>query len=114
MEIDKKRFQKMFPSLSKEIGGEEGKIAITSIRTEAESGEKVVSKRFEAYNPDVIDFLRRCDNEEHAREIIEYLEREKEITSKDACNLIRQLREKGMRSFGTKKEEDYYLRKAGF
>jgi hypothetical protein len=33
-----------------------------------------------------------------------------EIDGKYAQKLRRQLREKGVRSFGTKKEHDYYLR----
>jgi hypothetical protein len=60
--------------------------------------------------PDVIDFIRRCDNEKQAVEIINYLERRNEIGSAYAKKLKKQLEEKGVRSFGSKKQEDYYSR----
>jgi len=60
--------------------------------------------------PDVIDFIRRCDNEEQAVEIIDFMEKRKEINSTYAQRLKRQLREKGVRSFGSKKKDDYYSR----
>ena len=114
MDIDKERFKKMFPHLAKEMERLEGKISITSIRSDINTGEKATSERFEGYDPDVIDFLRRCDNEEQAREIIGYLERRGEISQKYADRLRRQLKEKGVRSFGSKKDDDYYLKQAGY
>lgn len=114
MDIDKEQFRKMFPNLAKEMEGEEAKITISSVRLDPQEGEKAVSKRFDGYIPDVIDFLRRCDNEEQAEEIIAYLERRKEITHEYASSLRKQLKEKGVRSFGPKKEEAYYLRQAGY
>jgi len=114
MEIDKEQFKKMFPNLAKEMDDGSSRITITSVRSDIESGEKIASKSFRGYNPDVIDFLRRCDNEEQANEIIDYLEKRKEISEKYASQLRRQLKEKGVRSFGSKKEEGYYLKQAGF
>jgi len=114
MEIDKEQFKKMFPNLAKEMSSDDNRIAITSVRSDIESGEKAASKSFRGYNPDVIDFLRRCDNEKQANEIIDYLEQRKEISGKYASQLRKQLREKGIRSFGSKKEDGYYLKQAGF
>jgi len=114
MEIDKEQFKRMFPNLAREMNGEDNRISITSIRSDIESGEKIVSESFRGYNPDVIDFLRRCDDEEQAYEIIDYLERRKEISGKYASQLRKQLKEKGIRSFGSKKEDGYYLKQAGF
>ena len=118
MEFDKKVFRKMFPHLAAEIEGEEQKVSISSFRSNIDAGEKAASKissrLFEGYNPDVIDFLRRCDTEEQAEEIICYLEKRGEISKKYASRLKKQLKEKGVRSFGPKKEDDYYLKKAGF
>jgi len=113
MDIDKKWFRKMFPHLAREMENGEIRISITSVRSDIDTGEKAASKKFENYNPDIIDFLRRCDNEEQAEEIIEYLERRKEVSHEYACKLRKQLKEKGVRSFGPKKDEDYYLRQAG-
>lgn len=104
----------MFPHLAKEMEGgtennNEHKIPINSVRSSPETEEKI-SGKFGTYMPDAIDFLRRCDNENQAKEIIDYLEKRGEITPEHARKLRRQLREKGIRSFGTKKEEGYYFK----
>lgn len=114
MEIDKETFRKMFPNLAREMETGVCKTAITSVRLDPEEGEKVASKKFDGYNPDVIDFIRRCDNEGQAEEIIAYLERRGEISRSYASSLRKQLKERGVRSFGSKKEDAYYLRQAGY
>jgi len=110
MEMDKERFRKMFPHLAQEMEGKEHGIAITSVRSDLPTGEKASSEKFANYMPDVIDFIRRCDNEQQAKEIIDYLEGRKEISNDYAKRLRKQLKEKGVRSFGSKKEDDYYLK----
>jgi len=113
METDKRQFKKRFPHLAQEMGDGESKVSMTSIRSDTETGEKAVSMKFEGYNPDVIDFLRRCDNEVQAEEVIKFLLKKKEISRDYASRLRRQLKGKGVRSFGLKKEGDYYVRQAG-
>jgi hypothetical protein len=113
MDIDKKRFKKTFPHLAEEMEGKASRIEIKGIRSNAEPDEKATSTIFDGYEPDAIDFLRRCEDKKQAREIIRYLERKKELTPSHAAKLRKQLKERGLRSFGTKKEEDYYLKKAG-
>ena len=76
-------------------------------------GEKSSYESFKGYTPDIIDFIRRCDREEQAEEIINYLEKRGEISYKYAEKLRRQLEEKGVRSFGSKKEHYYYFKRAG-
>jgi len=110
MEIDKKRFRTMFPQLSKEMEDKQNRVSISAIRSDTQTGERAASKRFDGYIPDVIDFIRRCDNEKQAEEIIDFLEKRQEIDSAYARRLKRQLREKGVRSFGAKKQDDYYSR----
>ncbi|MCD6446090.1 DUF2095 family protein [Candidatus Bathyarchaeota archaeon] len=110
MEFDKKLFRKMFPNLAKELESGENKVEINSVRTNVKAGEKAVSNRFIHYMPDVIDFIRRCDTEEQAEEIINYMEKRGEIEKKYAEKLRKQLKEKGVRSFGSKKEENYYFK----
>ena len=109
MEFDKRTFKKTFPNLAKELGSSEQKTSINSVRTDIQTGEKAVSKRFVHYMPDVIDFIRRCDTEEQAEEIVAYMEKRGEIKKQYAEKLRKQLKEKGVRSFGPKKEENYYL-----
>ncbi len=110
MQIDKEKFKRMFPYLARELEAREHKVAITSIRSDLQTGENASSTKFVGYIPDVIDFIRRCDNEQQAEEIINYLENRNEISHDYAERLRKQLKEKGIRSFGSKKDEDYYLK----
>lgn len=110
MELDKKTVRKLFPNLVGELESSKNKVAINSVRTDVKTGEKAVSKRFIRYTPDVIDFIRRCDTEEQAEEIISYMEKRGEIEKQYAKKLRKQLEEKGVRSFGPKKEENYYFK----
>ena len=110
VEVDKKRFKKMFPHLAKEMEVKEHGVAITSVRSDAQTAEEASSEKFAGYIPDVIDFIRRCDNEQQAKEIINYMEKRGEINREYAQRLRKQLKEKGVRSFGSKKEDGYYLK----
>jgi hypothetical protein len=110
MEIDKKRFKNMFPHLSEEMEQNQQRVSISAVRSDVSIGEHAAAKRFDGYIPDVIDFIRRCDNVKQAEEIIEYMEKRNEIDPTYARKLKRQLRGKGVRSFGPKKQDDYYSR----
>lgn len=111
MEIDKKELKKMFPSLVNEMEKTQQRVVISSVRSKVEDAEKTSSKRFASYKPDVVDFIRRCDNKQQTEEIISYLEKRKEIDPERAKRLRKQIKEKGIRSFGSKKEEDYYSKR---
>ncbi|MEM2108788.1 MAG: DUF2095 family protein [Candidatus Bathyarchaeia archaeon] len=118
MEIDKKSFKKMFPHLAKELEEGESKIAIDAVRTDSDVAEKtminkLMADKFRNYNPTVIDFIQRCDTEEQAEEIISYLEKRGELTTEYARELRKQLKQQGVRSFGSKKEENYYFKVGG-
>lgn len=110
MALDKDAVKKMFPNLAKELESDENRVAINSIRTDAPTGEKANSKNFVHYNPDVIDFIRRCDTRQQAEEIVAYMEKRGEIEKEYADRLREQLKKEGVRSFGSKKEDDYYLK----
>jgi hypothetical protein len=113
VETDKKSFKKMFPNLSKELELEDSKVAINSVRTDAEAAENAMTDKFRHYNPTVVDFIRRCDTETQAEAIIAYLEKRGEVTKEYAEELRRQLKKEGVRSFGAKKEENYYFKQSG-
>jgi len=113
VETDKKSFKKMFPNLSKELELEDSKVAINSVRTDAEEAENAVLDKFHNYNPTVVDFIRRCDTEKQAKAIIAYLEKRGEITKEYATALRQQLKKEGVRSFGSKKEDNYYFKQGG-
>jgi len=114
MEIDKEKFKRSYPHLAREMESEDNKISVAPHRSDEETGGRSPSKKFEGYNPDIIDFVRRCDTEGQAEEIIEYLEKRREITHEYAAQIRKRLKEKGVRSFGSKKEDDYYLKQAGY
>ena len=114
MDIKKEKLQNLFPNLTQEIESGNCKTTISSVRSDVTTGEKAVAKKFFGYTPDAIDFLRRCDKAEQAEEIIGYLEERGEISGEYARKLRKQLKEKGVRSFGSKKDDDYYLKQGGF
>jgi len=105
----------MFPHLAEEMEAGSNRVGVNSVRSDPEIGEATASnKGFQGYSPDVIDFLRRCDVEGEGLEIINYLEKRCEINAQYAEKLRTQLRKEGIRSFGSKKRDDYYLREAGY
>jgi hypothetical protein len=110
VDFNEETLKRLFPNLAKELGSSKDKVAINSVRTDTRTGEKAVSKRFMHYTPDVIDFIRRCDTDEQAEEIIDYMEKKGEIELQYAKKLRKQLKKKGVRSFGPKKEENYYFK----
>lgn len=112
MEIDEKTFKKLFPNLYREISEKKMHISIDAVRTSIEGGEAEAEKSREAPSmPTVVDYLRRCENDEEALEVIEYLERRGEITNDEAVKLKKQIKDHGVRSFGSKKEWGYYSEK---
>ncbi len=119
---DKKALKKMFPNLLKELEGDENKVNIDAVRKDPETAEEAVEgveetlpepDKFRHYNPGVADFLRRCDTEKQAEEIITYMQKRGELTKEIACELKAQLKKEGVRSFGPKKEENYYFKQGG-
>jgi hypothetical protein len=110
MAFDKEAIRKMFPNLIRELDADDNRVAINSVRTDSSTGENASSKRFSHYTPDVIDFIRRCDTTEQAEEIIAYMEKRGDVEKQYAAKLRKQLRADGVRSFGPKKEHDYYLK----
>jgi len=132
MAIDKKSLKKMFPKLYEELKAGEVKVPINAVRKnplEAEAaieGEEYVDCTEEEFisdtetpdvlrhfNPQALDFLRRCETELQAEEIIAYLQKKGEITEEYASELRCQLKRDGVRSFGPKKEEYYYFKEGG-
>ena len=125
MAIDKKSLKKMFPHLSEELETGEAKVPINAVRKNPEAIETSECKEDEFeqptipldklrhFNPCAVDFIRRCDTEMQAEEIISYLEKKGEITKEYAKEMRCQLKRDGVRSFGSKKEEYYYFKEGG-
>jgi hypothetical protein len=113
VETNKKSVKKMFPNLAGELEGRNSKVPIDAVRTDSDSAEKSMSDKFRNYDPTVVDFIRRCDTEEQAKTIIAYMEKRGELTKEYAAKLRKQLKLKGVRSFGSKKNENYYFKQGG-
>lgn len=100
IEFDVEEFKRKYPHLAEEVLGRKG------IRLKFDI--------FRGYQPGVIDFIRRCDTEEEAIEIVDYLEKRGELTPDEAEEIRRKIQREGVRSFGPKKEDGYYLKMAGY
>ncbi|MCW4001364.1 MAG: DUF2095 domain-containing protein [Candidatus Bathyarchaeota archaeon] len=134
--MEKKDIRKMFPHLIDELESGDAKVSIGGIRKNAAEAEGEVDECFcedheaaeeEAemlartetpdklrhFNPEAVDFLRRCDTEAQAEEIIAYLEKKGEISGEYAKELRCQLKRDGVRGFGPKKEEFHYFKEGG-
>jgi hypothetical protein len=111
-----KSFKKMFPHLAEELSSGENAVSIDSVEPnpDEDEAEEQQPDKFHGYVPTVVDFIRRCNTDKEAYEIIVYMERRCEITKEHAQQLKKQLEEKGVRSFGAKKEDDYYFKESGF
>lgn len=101
--MNKELIKKWFPHIAAELERDPD-VIFSSFRSTEEEAEKA------SREPTVVDFIRRCDTPEQALEIIEFMEKEGEITPEYAEKLRRQLTEKGLRSFGPKKEPGYYFK----
>jgi len=127
--MDKKALKKMFPHLYKELETGDVKVPINAVRKNPQEAEEAVEceegeedgfasctetpDKLRHFNPCAVDFIRRCDTEVQAEEIIAFLQKKGEITQEYAEELRCQLKREGVRSFGQKKEEYYYFREGG-
>ncbi|NJE10741.1 DUF2095 family protein [Thermococcus sp. MAR1] len=107
-EYDKEEFEERFPALAKEL--EEEGVPIDAYRTDEKKVIDEEARDFSGYNPTVIDFLRRCETDDEALEIINWMEEHGEITHEMAKELRITLVQKGVRAFGSKKEWGWYER----
>jgi hypothetical protein len=133
--MEKKDIKKLFPHLFEELESGEVKVPINALRKDPVEAEAEVEgeecgcdethepekeltytenpDKLRHFNPQAIDFLRRCDTEAQAEEIIAYLEKKGEISKEYAAELRCQMKKDGVRCFGPKKEENHYFKEAG-
>ncbi len=106
--MERDRLKKLFPHLAKEM--ESGGSRVDVNGDQKADGEETEndSRIWAGYEPDIIDFIRRCETVEQAEEVIGYMERREEITAERAAEIREQIAEGGLRSFGPKKEEGFY------
>ncbi len=104
-EYDTGEFKETFPHLHREIEGEG--VPMDGYVNDQEKAENELYD-FSGYNPTVIDFLRRCETDDEALEIVNWMEDHGRITPDMARDLRITLTKKGVRAFGPKKEWGWY------
>lgn len=102
LEWEREKFKKMFPNLYREIERGKYKIDIRKLQPDPWRG----------YQPYPEDFIARARNEREAMEIIDYLEKIKEISAEKARELRERLAKNGIDSFGERRSPGFYFRKA--
>ena len=105
--MEKERFRKLFPHVAQEMESGDTTIHIDQFRVDADKGEKT-GRKWAGYNPDAVDFIRRCETDEQAEAIITYMEERGEVSGERAAELRNQLRERGVRIFGERKRPGFY------
>ena len=86
--MEKDRFKKLFPNLASEMDGNTSEADLQNV---GEKEKVSQGRKWAGYEPDIIDFLRRCDKNEQAVEIIDYMETRGEINKKNSKNLLTRL-----------------------
>ena len=109
--MEKKKFKELFPHLADELVN--GK-SIADLESDTIKQKSVLNtnRRWAGYEPDIIDFIRRCETLEQAKKIIDYMSNEGNVSTEMVEKVRRQLEEEGVRSFGELKEKGYYHRNA--
>lgn len=101
--MSEEEMKKRFPHIAKEM--------------EESSPEETKRVKVKAdpsgYQPNVFDFLARCDNDKQALEIVDYLERRGELPSAEADGLRQRIGDHGVRSLGKKRTHGHYFREYG-
>lgn len=102
-------FKEKFPHLYEMMEKSENKINVDGVRTKSDEDEDTVEQSEKGSRlPTVIDYIRLCDDEEDAFEIIDFMEDEEKISSDYAEDLRSQVRERGLDSFGSKRDPGEY------
>jgi len=108
--MERDRLKKLFPHLVKEMESGRSKADVNEIIETDEPKANNDAPKWAGYDPDVVDFIRRCETVEQAEEVVDYMESRGEINAERAAEIRKQIIEEGLRSFGPKKEEGFYQR----
>jgi len=100
--MEKKKIEELFPNLTKEI--KEGSTKIVKLDRALPGSQR----KWAGFNPEAIDFLRRCTKKEEAHEVIDYLEKRGEISQEKADMFREKLENEGLSAFGKHKDQDFY------
>lgn len=107
MEFDEREFKRKFPHLYEELEG-----SPVAEEDDAESPESVDTETDKSgeYLPEIMSYIRRARSNDEAVEAVNYLRKRGELSEKHASSLTKQIKEQGVRSFGSLKTWGYYER----
>ena len=108
--MERDRLKRLFPHLAREMESGRSRADVNDNIETAAPKTNDEARKWAGYDPDVIDFIRRCETAEQAEEILDYMESRGEITAERAVEIRKQISEEGLRSFGPKKETGFYDR----
>jgi len=119
---EKSELEKQYPNLISEISNKKKSIKIDSVdfniesKCKAKNITKTKDYKEDLNNPGVIDFVRRCTNNDEALEILDYLFKRKEINLQFYKKLKNQISKKDglkklIKECGGPKKPGYYERK---
>ncbi len=108
--MEKKDFKRLFPHIADEIETGASKVDLSKAIKPPRSTEPSYAedRKYAGFQPNAVDFIRRCRTSQEAEEIINYLEKKGDISKEEAKELLKQLKENGLRSFGPHKEPGFY------
>ena len=78
--MEKKKFRELFPHLADELVNGKS-VADLENDTIRQKRSLNVNRRWEGYDPDIIDFIRRCETPEQEAKIIDYMSKERKVSS---------------------------------
>jgi hypothetical protein len=107
MEFDEREFKRKFPHLYEELEDSPPTEEADSESPESMDTEKDKSGE---YIPEFRSYIRRARTNDEAVEVVNYLRKRGELSEKHASGLLKQIKEQGVRSFGSLKTWGYYER----
>ena len=107
MDFDDREFKRKFPHLYEELEDSTSGESEDSDNPRSQDAEPDVS---DTYSTDAISYIRRARTNEEAIEVVSYLRKRGELSENDASGIIKQVKERGVRSFGSLKTWGHYER----
>ena len=107
MEFDEKEFRKKFPHLYEELEDSTSEGKDGSESSEVQGDELVTSDRCSG---EAVSYIRRAHSNEEAIEVVDYLRKRGELSANEASSILKQIEERGVRSFGNLKTWGHYER----
>lgn len=107
MEFDEREFKRKFPHLYEELGDSTAAGNGDSESSMVQDAKPDVSDGFPA---EAISYIRRARTNDEAIEVVSYLRKRGELSEHDAAGILKQIKDEGVRSFGSLKTWGHYER----